>query len=429
MKRIVTFFLIAILLAGGILAGEQLSFGFTLSAEGQSELRVSTGDILTVSLRLNRTDAQDDFVMYAMQNEICYDKTFFRLVENSDQLKAAVRSADLALRDHRRAHYLSYLSLSGGKSWEPDTLVGTFQLEVIGTTGISRIKSTNCQVSLSDGSGSYPVTTNELTVSISDQCAVRFDTGEGSAVPSQIVNLGDPVKKPEDPHCPDAVFVGWFLDVDYTIPWNFASDRVRENLHLYAKWDKVEGSGSFSDVHSTDWFYADVEYVNKHGLMGGVGNGRFAPYIDTTRAMIVTILWRMEGQPIVAGDCFFTDVAAGEWYADAIRWANANQIVKGYSAEVFAPTQPITREQMATILYRYAKYKGYDGSRQADLSGYNDRQAVSDWAGEGLSWANAAGLINGLPGNLLAPQNSAARCQTAAILHRYLEKASQEGFL
>ena len=177
----------------------------------------------------------------------------------------------------------------------------------------------------------------------------------------------------------------------------------------------------FKDVKTADWFYNDVKYVYEKGMMAGTAADVFAPNATTTRAMIVTILYRLEGSPAVTGTSAFVDVPAGQWYTDAVNWAAANQIVKGTSATTFAPNDSITREQMAAILYRYAQYKGYDVTKKADLSGYSDNGQVSAYAKDALAWANAAKLINGVTNTTLAPQGNATRAQVSAILHRFCD--------
>jgi len=422
MRRIVLQSVLILVLIGllsfGVLAGETQSFVFDLKANGAPELVVSTGDIITVTLELRRTDRQKDYTMYAMQDEICYDSTFFRLVKDSDEAYEGILFSDIALRDHRRAHYLNFVSLSGGVEWPSNVLIGSFQLEVIGTTGVARLENTNLQVSLPDGSGSYSASGQNVTVTVSDQCEVRFESNGGSTVERQTVKQGALVTRPADPVKAGYFFEGWYKDVDCKIPWDFSRDKVEVNIHLYAKWKKTETIQRYTDVLPGDWFFGDVDYVSRHGLMDGVGGGKFAPYANTNRAMVVTILWRLEGRPAAVGGTF-RDVPAGMWYTEAINWAAANGIVTGYSANSFGPLDNVTREQMAVILYRYARYKGYDVSQQADLGCYGDSAKISSWAKEGLSWANARGLISGMPDQTLAPQNNAIRCQTAAILHRF----------
>ena len=180
----------------------------------------------------------------------------------------------------------------------------------------------------------------------------------------------------------------------------------------------------FTDVTTSDWFYDAVAYAYDNGLMTGTSATTFSPKATTTRGMIVTILHRLEGCPAAAASGF-ADVKSGAWYQEAVDWAAANGIVNGTSATTFAPTSPITREQMAAILYRYAAYKGYDVSQLANLSRFSDSSAVSAYAADALAWANAAGLITGVTDISLSPQGSAVRAQVATILMRFCENIAQ----
>ena len=176
----------------------------------------------------------------------------------------------------------------------------------------------------------------------------------------------------------------------------------------------------FPDVDENDWFYDEVVYVYENGLMNGVENNQFAPNTATNRAMLATILYRLAGQPDVSGDLPFTDVAAGTWYTDAVLWAAQNGIVNGLGENTFAPMNTLTREQLVTMLYRYAEAEGYDVSAAADLSGYPDAGKVQPYAQEAMSWAVAEGIVEGMDGNL-NPAGSATRAQIATILMRFCE--------
>ena len=182
----------------------------------------------------------------------------------------------------------------------------------------------------------------------------------------------------------------------------------------------------FTDVTEGDWFYDAVRYAYETGLMDGVGDSLFAPNSETTRAQLVTILYRLAGQPAVSGDLPFTDVESGTWYTDAVLWAAQNGIVNGVSETEFAPGEDITREQLAAILYRYAAYQGYDVSQRADLSGFGDASSISGYAQEALSWAHAQGLVLGFEDGSLRPQGTASRAQIAAVLMRFLAAVSAE---
>ena len=181
----------------------------------------------------------------------------------------------------------------------------------------------------------------------------------------------------------------------------------------------------FSDVTESDWFYDAVTYAYENGLMDGVGMGLFAPNSETTRAQLVTILYRLSGQPAPSGDSGFSDVETGTWYTDAVAWAAQNGIVNGVSDTQFAPGDDITREQLAVILYRYATYQGYDVSQRADLSGFVDAGTISTYAQEALSWANAQGLVLGFEDDSLRPQGNASRAQIAAVLMRFCQTLAE----
>lgn len=188
----------------------------------------------------------------------------------------------------------------------------------------------------------------------------------------------------------------------------------------------MPGTGSglpFVDVGTGDWFYGDVEYVYDEGLMNGTSGTRFDPNGVLTRAMVVTILYRMEVEPeAVRTFNTFSDVSRSDWYGEAVEWAAANGIVNGYSDGRFGPNDPITREQLAAILYRYAAFKGYEVTKAntTSLAGYPDAAKVSGYAVPAVQWAVGKGLINGVSGKL-APQSTATRAQVAAIIHRFLE--------
>ncbi len=181
----------------------------------------------------------------------------------------------------------------------------------------------------------------------------------------------------------------------------------------------------FIDVAEGDWFYDAVVYAYQNELMDGVGGNRFAPNSETTRAQLVTILYRLEGQPTVSGDLPFTDVEAGIWYTDAILWAAQNNIVNGVSDTEFAPGDDLTRQQLVTILYRYAEAKGYDVSASADLSGYPDADQVQDYAQPAMAWAVAENIIQGMEDGTLKPAGNASRAQIATILMRFCEDVAQ----
>ena len=177
----------------------------------------------------------------------------------------------------------------------------------------------------------------------------------------------------------------------------------------------------FDDVPQNIWFASGVQFAAEQGLLTGVSANKFAPYDPMTRAMLVTVLHRLDGAD-ASGTNSFTDVLNGKWYTNAIAWASANGIVEGLSGNRFAPNAPITREQLAAILFRYAKACGYDVSARAELTAYADAAQVSAWAGDAMRWAVAAGLISGRSGAQLAPKGEATRAEVAVILMNFVQK-------
>ena len=176
----------------------------------------------------------------------------------------------------------------------------------------------------------------------------------------------------------------------------------------------------YRDVRANEWFYDAVKFVSDEKLMTGTGANTFAPNLTTTRGMIVSILYRLEGGPQINGSSPFTDVKDDDWYGDAVRWAERAGVASGTSATTFAPNAAITREQLAAILMNYANYKHENTSARADLSKYSDAGKISSWANDVMAWAVSKGYISGMTATTLAPQGSATRAQVAAILQRYL---------
>lgn len=183
---------------------------------------------------------------------------------------------------------------------------------------------------------------------------------------------------------------------------------------------KPEVKLPFTDVSTSDWFYDDVAFVYENGLFSGTDSRSFSPNASMTRAMLVTVLYRLEGEPTVTGRSSFTDVRSGAYYEKAVIWAAANGIVTGTDSTSFSPDAKVTREQLAAILYRYAQYRKLDTDASAKLNSFTDAGSVSAYASEALGWAVSEGLINGASGKLM-PKGDATRAQVAAILHRFVK--------
>lgn len=223
-------------------------------------------------------------------------------------------------------------------------------------------------------------------------------------------------------------FGGWYADKDLT--QRITEIKLSGSKTVYADWKKREPSepdavkNPFADVNAGDWFYRDVLFSYEKGLMSGMDAAAFAPYANTTRAQIAVIFYRMEGSPAVEGENSFADVVRGSgtaWFYDAVTWAQQNGIMGGYDNSSFAPNDPITREQLAAIFYRYAQYKGYDTTQGGmAIREFGDYESISDYAMSAMVWAVNTGLVKG-DSNLLYPNGTATRAEIAAMLHRFVE--------
>ena len=233
------------------------------------------------------------------------------------------------------------------------------------------------------------------------------------------VEEGKAATAPEAPAHEGYTFKGW--DKDFS--------NVTADLTVTALYEKNEEPpkpwvNPFKDVKESDWYYEGVKFAAQNELFNGTSPTTFEPDGDMTRAMLVTVLWRLDGKPAPKSMNSFKDVPSGQWYTEAVAWASENGVVDGVGNNLFEPDGNVTREQIAAIMYRYAGKKGYDTAKRADLSKYPDEGQVSSYAKEALSWANAEGLINGTnngKGDALDPKGSATRAQVATILMRYVE--------
>ena len=241
---------------------------------------------------------------------------------------------------------------------------------------------------------------------------------------------------------PGYTFLGWFTAYTGGVQVKQIEATETGDKTFYARWQKTvlppppvtPGTPvtparpaapvglPFADVSGSDWFYNDVRYVYEKGIMDGTGADRFSPNAPLTRAMIVTILYRMAGSPAMSGASDFKDVDSNKWFAKAVAWAAANGIVNGYGDSLFGPNDPVTREQLAAILYRYAVYGGMTAvTLEENLGSFADTAQLSAYAIQAMNWAVGQGLINGSGSNLV-PKAQATRAQVAAIIHRYLER-------
>ena len=270
---------------------------------------------------------------------------------------------------------------------------------------------------------------------------VSFETNGGSKVSSKTVTRNTAVTEPTAPTKDGYTFAGWYSDKELKTAYDFSA-KVTKSFTLYAKWtekatepDKPtepvepteptapEWENPFTDVKKSDWFYTNVEYAVKNKLMNGTTATAFAPNEPLTRAMLVAILYRAEGEPAVNKSIPFSDVAANAYYANAVIWAQQNGIVNGVTENEFAPNSNITREQIAAIMFRYAKYKGYDVSvgEITNILSYTDAESISEYTISAMQYAVGSCLMKGKTETSINPQDNATRAEIAAILQRFIE--------
>ena len=302
----------------------------------------------------------------------------------------------------------------------------------IGWSGTDLSGSDNLTVTIPTGSiGNRSYTAhwslNTYSITYDLDGGTAFGNPDSYTVESAAITLNEPTKA-------GYVFTGWSGtdlvgedNLTVTIPAGSIGDR-----RYTAHWEfdptiiaalNPTPNVDFLDVSRVDWFYYDVRYVCENGLMNGTSRNRFSPYGTATRGMLVTILYRMENEPRCFGSAAFSDVKPGAYYEKAVIWASQNGIVSGYTDGTFRPDAPVTREQLASILYRYTLYRGQDVSagETTSFTGYGDAQAVSSYALPAMRWACGMGILQGANGKL-NPSGLATRAQLAAMLHRYLTK-------
>lgn len=248
---------------------------------------------------------------------------------------------------------------------------------------------------------------------------VKFETNGGSEVENQKVKSNNKVTKPEDPTREGYKFVGWFVDEELESAYDFDT-KVTKSFTLYAKWEE-EYKNPFVDVKRSQWFYDAIKFANQNKIFNGMSSTTFEPDTAMTRAMFVTVLYRLVGEPEVSGESKFVDVVEGSYYEKAVIWAEQNVIVKGISDTEFAPDVEITREQMSAIMHRFAKYMKYDVSVGDDTNilSYEDFAEISEYAIPSMQWAVGTGLMKGQTDSTLNPRATTTRAEVATLLQRF----------
>ena len=380
--------------------------GYTFT--GWSGTDLTGEDNLTVTIPAGSTGDRSYTAHWSLNTySITYDLNGGTVSGNPDFY--TVESAAITLNQPTRIGY----TFTG---WSGTNLTGEDNLTVTIPTGSIGNRSYTAHWSLNTYSITYDL-----------DGGTAFGNPDSYTVESAAITLNEPTKA-------GYVFTGWSGtdlvgedNLTVTIPAGSIGDR-----RYTAHWEfdptiiaalNPTPNVDFLDVSRVDWFYYDVRYVCENGLMNGTSRNRFSPYGTATRGMLVTILYRMENEPRCFGSAAFSDVKPGAYYEKAVVWASQNNIVSGYTDGTFRPDAPVTREQLASILYRYTLYRGQDVSagETTSFTGYGDAQAVSSYALPAMRWACGTGILQGANGKL-NPSGLATRAQLAAMLHRYLTK-------
>lgn len=253
---------------------------------------------------------------------------------------------------------------------------------------------------------------------------IRFETNGGTEIEKVKVEKNKKLEKPANPTKEGYIFEGWFVDKSCTEGYDFDA-KVKNGFTLYAKWNEVKEEETwknpFADVKEDDWYYEAVKFANENKLFNGVSSTEFGANVSMTRAMLVTVLYRLEGEPATNRSIPFADVDMSMYYANAVIWAKQNNIVNGVDETNFAPNAKVTREQLVTILYRYAEYKGKDLSvgENTNILSYDDYNELSEYAIPAMQWACGSGIITGRTISTIAPKGTATRAEVATMLMRF----------
>ena len=400
----------AVYLSKNATAGLQIAEGATLNVTKGEE----GNDRIMLTDEAAKTSKMEGTVIGSLELPDNSSYCAVVYVSNGEHVGQAVVSKDStitlmkALPNQGYNHFQGWKSSVDGKTYDADT-----QVTITANTTFTAVWSyippanPNYRIDIPDFEGGT-VTADPAAAKAGAKVTLTATPDEGYAVGTITVTdrFGDAVKVTEN------------ADGTYTFTMPNGQVTVKAT---FVETQEPAPAEPFPDVDENDWFYDEVVYVYENGLMNGVENNRFAPNTATNRAMLATILYRLAGEPAVSGDLPFTDVAAGTWYTDAVLWAAQNGIVNGLGENTFAPMNTLTREQLVTMLYRYAEAEGYDVSAAADLSGYPDAGKVQPYAQEAMSWAVAEGIVAGMEDGTLNPAGNATRAQIATILMRFCE--------
>ena len=408
-RKVAAWLTVCMLFTGSLLPVEAIDYSrnytFHVTVNNAEEITVKPGDTVTLVLSLSRTDSTGPMTMYALSSVLRFNSGLLEMVDlvagNDISSSITKRSGSLEGWTDITLNYLAP-SMSGVE-WENGTTLATLTLKAVGS-GSSQIQVLRGSVSTYSGMDSFNCTLENVKVTIQDtsgneEPVVPTDPTQPSTPsgPGGTTSPADP-DQPTDPSVP----------VDLTVPD-----------------DPGTAEPTFSDVAADAWYADAVQYVVGKAYFNGTGENRFDPELPMTRAMFVTVLGRIAGAAVSDnGKSSFADVPEGQWFTSYVAWASENGIVTGYNSETFGPEDSVTREQMAAILHRYAKYAGVDAAAADTIrfDSFTDKGMVSDYAREAMIWATSGGIINGMGDATLAPQGTATRVQVAQIIMNFDQK-------
>ncbi len=405
--------------------------GVTLVVEPGVTLTVADGSAITNNGTIENKGTIDGDVTTGAGGEVTeYYKITF--TSNKTIEKVTVKQGDKTIEPDSKDGVV-YTLANGKYDYEltssKGTKTGTFTVSGADDEVYVRFSSGSGTPSYDGGGSSSSSTANDVDVENSKNGSVSVDKEDAkkgdkvtiTAKPDEGYVVDEVIVKDKDgeeitvKEADDNEYTFTMPEGDVTISVTFKEEKAEEET------ENTEEDIHFVDVLDSDWFYDSVKYVVNNGIMSGVSDSFFAPNAKLTRGMLVQMLYNMEDRPETTAANPFTDVAAGQWYADAIIWANDLGISSGMGDNMFAPEAEITREQMVVMLYNYAQYKGYDVTKTAELTNFTDNAKVSPWAVDAVKWAVAEGFIRGMGDGTIAPQSTATRAEIASLVMRFVE--------
>lgn len=404
-----------------VYADEVDSYSFDMSASATESKQNDTFNV-SVSIKKdnNENGKTDKFTMYATEYTLIYDPTFFTLTSHPQLDKEDERGVTYMMQQNADKNGWTALTASvkspdvDGLEWDSPSALMTLSFRA-DKTGAGVIKCKSAAVGNIYGAN-VKCSANDVTITVVSSSASSGNSSKPSGGNGSGGNDSDSVPSTGGGSAGGS---SGNNNGSAATPDNSAKPPTDQDRTTQGADNGAQNSSAFTDVKDSDWFSSSVKYVTEKGFFNGTGNGAFSPQGGMNRAMLVTVLWRFDGSPVVAGGARFADVAQDKYYATAVKWASQNSIVNGVTADSFAPASYVTREQIAAMIYRYAQYKGADISSAETLGAYSDAADISGWAQPAVRWAVGRGVISGMTDSTIRPGNTATRAQVAAMLMRF----------